>query len=385
MPYSINTQLVHAGTTRPGICGAVRTPIFQSATFEHDDHPLKYTRYNNTPNQLVLHRKLAIMEDAEAGLVTGSGMTAISSAFLAVVSPGDHVLVQDGVYGGTHAFVTQFLAKLGVTHDFIDADDATSWDPFLRPETRAIYVESVSNPLLRVADLESVVAFAQANRIVSLIDNTFATPINYKAAANGFDLSLHSATKYMNGHSDVVAGAIIGCGDLVDKAGKMIHHLGGALDPHACFLLDRGIQTMALRVQYQNASAAKLARFLDAHPSTRRVNYPGLITDAHHARASQLLGGYGAMISFEPHGGVAAAIRAINSMELFTHAPSLGGVESLVTRPASSSHSKMSPSERARTGILDELIRLSVGIESTADLEADLDKALTAAMVMIKA
>ena len=384
MPYSLETQLVHAGVERPGICGAVRTPIFQSATFEHDDHPLKYIRYNNTPNQQVLNRKLAAMEGAEAGLVTGSGMTAISSALLAVVSPGDHILVQDGLYGGTHAFVTQFLADLDVQYDFIDAGNAASWSRLLRRKTRAIYVEAISNPLLRVADLESVVTFAKASRIVSLIDNTFATPINYRAAASGFDISLHSATKYMNGHSDVVAGAIIGRGDLVNKAGKKIHHLGGVLDPHACFLLDRGIQTMALRVQRQNATAARLAHYLNEHRATLCVNYPGLVTHPHHARACRLFDGFGAIISFELRGEVPVAVKAIDSLELFIHAPSLGGVESLVTRPATSSHSTMTPSERDRVGIRDELIRISVGIESPADLEADLEKATAAAMVLDK-
>ena len=385
MPYSLETQLVHAGAPRPGVCGAVRTPIFQSATFEHDEHPLKYIRYNNTPNQQVLNRKLAVMEGAEAGLVTGSGMTAISSALLAVLSPGDHILVQDGSYGGTHAFVTQFLTEIGVSHDFIDADDATTWDAHLRPTTRAIYVESISNPLLRVADLESVVEFAQSNKLTSLIDNTFATPINYPAASCGFDLSLHSATKYMNGHSDVVAGAIIGRGNLVTKAGKKIHHLGGVLDPHACFLLDRGLQTMALRVRHQNASAAKLARFLDEHPATSRVNYPGLTTNLHHERAGRLFEGYGAMISFEPHGGVPAAKRIIDGLKLFIHAPSLGGVESLITRPSTSSHSKLTPSERARVGIRDDLVRISIGIEGIEDLQSDFENALAAVLSEVTA
>ncbi len=378
MPHAIDTQLVHAGEVHPRIEGAVRTPIFQSAMFEHDEDPLRYIRYNNTPNQQVLNRKLAALEGAEAGLVTGSGMTAISAALLAVLSPGDHLLIQDGLYGGTYAFATDFLQELGIEHDFIDANDPTSWERKLRPETRAIYVESISNPLLGIADLESAVEFARGNRLVSLIDNTFATPVNYRAAEKGFDLSLHSATKYLNGHSDIVAGAIMGRADLVSGAEKKIRHLGGSLDPHACFLLDRGMHTMALRVRHQNASAAELARFLAGHPEVSHVNYPGLPDHPQRERAARLFGGFGAMISFVPAGGLTAARCLIESLQLLVYAPSLGGVESLVTRPAISSHSKLSPEERARIGISDELVRLSVGIEATRDLASDLTRALDA-------
>ena len=378
MPYSIDTQLVHAGEVHPRIEGAVRTPIFQSAMFEHDEDPLRYIRYNNTPNQQVLNRKLAALECAEAGLVTGSGMTAISAALLAVLSPGDHLLIQDGLYGGTYAFVTDFLQELGIDHNFIDAFDPASWDRQMRPATRAIYVESISNPLLGIADLESAVEFARSNKLVSLIDNTFATPVNYRAVEQGFDLSLHSATKYLNGHSDIVAGAIMGRADLVSRAEKKIRHLGGSLDPHACFLLDRGMHTMALRVRHQNASAGELARFLADHPVVSHVNYPELPSHPQRERAARLFGGFGAMISFEPAGGLAAARRMIDSLQLLVHAPSLGGVESLVTRPAISSHSKLSPEERARIGIGDHLVRLSVGIEATEDLVSDLARALDA-------
>ena len=376
MPHSLDTQLVHAGEPNPRIGGAVRMPIFQSAMFEHDEDPLRYIRFNNTPNQEVLNRKLAVLGCAEAGLVTGSGMTAISAALLAVLSPGDHVLVQEGLYGGTYAFVTQFLRELGITHDFVDADDPSSWDRLLRRSTRALYVESISNPLLKVADLESVVQFASANGLVSLIDNTFATPVNYRAPEHGFDLSLHSATKYLNGHSDIVAGAIMGRADLVALAERKMRHLGGSLDPHACFLLDRGMQTLALRVRHQNAAAAELARFLVAHPGVSRVNYPGLAAHPQHGRAARLFAGFGGMISFELAGGLPAAERMIERLLLLLFAPSLGGVESLVTRPAMSSHSKLSAAERARIGIRDDLIRLSVGIEAYADLVADISQAM---------
>ena len=374
MKYSLDTQLVHADGPRVG--GAVRMPVFQSAMFEHDENEPRYIRYNNTPNQTALNKKLAILEGAEAGLVTGSGMTAISGALLSVLSPGGQLLAQDGLYGGTYGFATSMLRDLGIAVTFFDADKPETWVSHLRKETRAIYVETITNPLLQVCDLESVVRFAQAHNLVSLIDNTFATPVNFRPPEHGFDLSLHSATKYLNGHSDIVAGAIIGRADLVQHSGKTLKHLGGSLDPHACFLLDRGLQTLALRVRHQNESALQLARFLEGHPQVSRVNYPGLRSHKRHARAAQLLDGFGGMISLELSGGMAAAQHFVGQLRLPIQAPSLGGVESLITRPAISSHALLGPQERQRVGIRDDLIRISVGIEATRDLRADFAQAL---------
>jgi len=379
---AIETKLIHAGEPEPLIGGAVAMPIFQSATFayrgEQNYHDLRYIRLSNTPNHEVLHRKLAALENAEAALVAGSGMAAISATLLALLGSGDHLMAQDCLYGGTHDLLTADLPALEISTDFIDANDPPSWREQLTTRTRAIYVETVSNPLMSVADLNAVVEFAAAHGLVSIIDNTFASPVNFRPAEAGFDLSLHSCTKYLNGHSDIVAGAVIGRSSLVQKVAHKLNHLGGVLDPHACFLLHRGMKTLAVRVRYQNESALKIARFLEAHPKVRRVNYPGLESNPDHLRACELLDGFGGMLSFELEGGLAAADSFIDHVTLPISAPSLGGVESLITRPATTSHSGMTPEDRARAGIAEGLIRFSVGLEATEDLIEDFTRALGA-------
>ncbi len=375
MPHSIDTQLIHAGEG-DRVEGSIRMPIFQTTMFEHDDAPMRYLRYNNTPNQTVLNRKLAILEGADEALVTSSGMGAISAAILSVLKPGEHLLIQNSLYGGTHKFIHTLLAELGISISFIEADAPNSWDSLLQANTRAIYVESIANPLLQVADLEGIVEFAQANQLVSLIDNTFATPFNYRAANAGFDLSLHSASKYLNGHSDLLAGVIIGNGDWVRKAGKNLSSLGSSLDPHACFLLHRGIQTLALRMRQHNANGLALAKFLDAHHAVAHVYYPGLTSHPQHQRATQLFKGYSGMLSLELKGGLEATENLIEHLEIPVYAPSLGGIESLMTRPAISSHIGLSADERKKAGIRDDLLRISVGIEDRMDLIHDFEQSL---------
>jgi cystathionine beta-lyase/cystathionine gamma-synthase len=376
----IETQLVHAGEPLPRIAGAVEMPIFQSATYEYGGeesyHDVRYLRTNNTPSQLVLHAKLAALEQAEAALVTASGMAAISTTLLTVLSPGDHLLAQNCLYGGTHDLVTGELARLGISHDFIDGDQAESWTALLRPNTRAIYVEAMSNPLLEVVDLEAVVQFARAHRLISLIDNTFATPVNYRPLAAGFDLALHSATKYLNGHSDIVAGAVAGSAKTIERIRQRANHLGGSLDPHAAFLLKRGLKTLALRVRYQNDSTLQIAQFLAGHPEVARVNYPGLETHPQHARARRLFSGCGGVLSFELRGALSRADEFAARVRIPIVAPSLGGVHTLLTRPATTSHAGLTRTQRERLGISDSLLRLSVGIESPLDLIADLEQAL---------
>jgi cystathionine beta-lyase/cystathionine gamma-synthase len=377
---SLATKLIHAGEIRPGVLGAVSLPIFQSATYEYAQaahyHDIKYIRLNNTPNHTVLHAKLAALENAEAALVAASGMAAITTGILSVLSAGDRILAQESLYGGTHDFFTKHLAGFGIGYDFLDIEDPASWQGRLRPTTKAIYVETISNPLMQVPDLEAVVKFARAHGLVSMIDNTFATPVNFRPAEHGFDLSFHSATKYLNGHSDIVGGAVIGRADLVEKALLKLDTLGGSMDPHACFLLHRGLKTLALRVQFQNGSASRIARFLAGHPAVAKVNYPGLENHLGFARASRLFDGFGGMLSFELKGGVEAAERFMKAVALPIIAPSLGGVETLMTRPATTSHLGMSPEDRKRIGIADGLIRLSVGIEATEDLIRDFERAL---------
>lgn len=377
----IETKAIHAGEPRPPIHGAVSMPVFQSSTFlytggEGSYHDLRYIRLNNTPNHEVLHRKLAALENAEAALVTASGMAAITTTLLTLLGPGDHLLAQGCLYGGTHDFVTQDLSRMGIACTFIDGGAPETWAGCLRPSTRLVYVETMTNPLLEVADLEAVAAFAKDHGLLALIDNTFATPCNFRPVEWGFDLSLHSCTKYLNGHSDIVAGAVIGRPDLVRAVTHKLNHFGGSLDPHACFLLHRGLKTLPLRMAYQNRSALEIARYLEAHPKIVRVNYPGLESHPHHRRAARFFAGFSGMLSFEIQGSVTEADRFIAGLGLPASAPSLGGVESLVTRPATTSHSGMTPEAREALGISDRLIRLSVGIEATQDLLEDLDQAL---------
>jgi cystathionine beta-lyase/cystathionine gamma-synthase len=376
----IDTKAVHAGTPEPRIAGAVALPIFQSAMFEYageasyDD--VRYIRLNNTPTQLALHHKLSALEGAEAALVAASGMAAISTTLLTIVAPGGHLLAQDSLYGGTHDLITKDFQSFGLSYTSIDADNASSWEAALKPNTKAIYVEAMSNPLLQVADLRAVVEFARAHRLISIIDNTFASPVNFRPIEAGFDLSLHSATKYLNGHSDIVAGAVIGRRDLVEQITHRMNHLGGSLDPHAAYLLHRGIKTLALRVRHQNQSALTIAKFLESHQQVARVNYAGLDSHPRHQRARELFEGYGGVLSFELKGSMQRAEDFLHKTTIPIIAPSLGGVETLLTRPATTSHAGLSAADRKRLGINDTLIRMSVGIEATDELLEDLSQAL---------
>ena len=376
----IETQLVHAGEPEERVEGAVALPIFQSATFEYagqesyDD--LKYIRLNNTPNHRAVQEKLAAIEGGETAVVTGSGMAAITTSLLTFLKAGDHLLAQNCLYGGTHSFATRDLPGVGVKVDFIDGNDPGAWGGLLRPETRVIYVETMTNPLLEVADLEGVVRFAREHGLVSMVDNTFASPVNFRPLGMGFDLSIHSGTKYLNGHSDIVAGCVIGPEALVERVLHLLNHLGGCLDPHACFLLHRGMKTLALRVRQQNENAMRLAQFLEGHPAVQRVNYPGLESHPQHVQAQAWFEGCGGVLSFEAQGDAGAADRLISRLHLPISAPSLGGVETLITRPATTSHAGLSAEERAEIGIRDRLVRVAVGIESAEDLCADFEEGL---------
>jgi cystathionine beta-lyase/cystathionine gamma-synthase len=376
----IDTRLIHAGEPDPRIEGAVAMPIFQSSTFtyrgEESYYALRYIRLNNTPNHVAIHSKLAALEGAEAALVLASGMAAVTTTLMSLVGAGERVMAQDCLYGGTHDLLRLEFPRLKIGVDFIDGGNAASWREALTPETRAIYVETISNPLMQVADLRAAVAFAREHGLISIIDNTFASPVNFRPAEIGFDLSIHSGTKYLNGHSDIVAGAVIGRSELIEKINRTASHFGGSLDPHACFLLHRGIKTLGVRMRYQNASAQRIAEFLAAHPKVAAVNYPGLPAHPEHRRARDLFDGFGGMVSFELRGGLAAAERFIDGVTIPINAPSLGGVESLITRPATTSHAGMPRNERERAGISDGLIRVSVGLEATEDLVADFARSL---------
>ncbi len=376
----LETMLIHAGEPSPRIAGAVAMPVFQSSTFEFtgqaDYHDIRYIRLNNTPNHVVLHAKLAALENGEAALVAASGMAAISTTLMTLLRTGDHLLVQKCLYGGTHDLVTKDFESFGISHSVIDVDDPSSWKEGLRPNTKAIYVETITNPLIQIGDLKSVSAFAKANGLTSMIDNTFASPVNFRPLDQGFDLVLHSATKYLNGHTDIVAGVVVGSAKLVETIKHRLDHFGGTLDPHACFLLHRGLKTLAVRVRHQNQSALKIARFLEDNGAVSRVHYGGLESHPQHDRARDLLSGFGGMLSFELQGGAEAADRFMQRARLPIVAPSLGGVETLITRPATTSHAGLEPDERRRIGISDGLIRLSVGLEATEDLIEDFAQAL---------
>ncbi len=376
----IETLAVHAGERRPGPQGSVVFPIYQGTVYAvepgTDYHDIKYHRLSSTPSQSYLHDKLAALEGAEAALATSSGMAAVTTALLSVMRPGDHLLSSDVLYGGTHDFLTHHAEQLGWTYTFVDPARPETWREARTDRTKVFLVESITNPLVRVGRLREVAEFARVHGLTSIIDNTFATPVNLRPLSLGFDLVFHSATKYLNGHSDLVAGCVMGSAESVAAVRRTLNHFGGSLDPHAGFLLARGLKTLALRVRAQNANALAVARALASHDKVAAVNYPGLASHPDHAYATDLLSGFGGMLSFRPVGGAAAADTVLGAVTLPASAPSLGGVESLITRPVLTSHAGMSPTDREKVGVTDDLIRLSCGIEHPDDLVADLTQAL---------
>jgi len=376
---SFETSLIHAGERKPGIEGAVCLPIFQSSTYEYtgqnDERGVRYIRYNNTPNHHALHLKLATLEGTEASVVTGSGMAAISSLFFGLLQSGDHILVLDTVYGGTHGLLTQLLSRFGVTYSSFDGNQPDSWASLLQKNTRMIYSESITNPLLDIPDHQAITHFAKQHGLLSAIDNTFATPLNFRPVDWGYDLIVHSTSKYLNGHSDVVGGVLMGSQEHIATLNKTLHFLGGTMDPHACFLLQRGMKTLAVRVRYQNESAQKIAAFLETHAGIQSVCYPGLPSHSDHEHARRYLKGFGGMLAFELKDSdkVDAFLSALDIPYI---APSLGGPETLLTCPALTSHAGLTADERHSMGISDGLIRVSVGLEHTDELIDDLAQAL---------
>ena len=376
----IGTLAVHGGERRPGPEASLVFPIYQAAVFasepDTDYHDIKYPRLSTTPSHHYLHAKLAALEGGEAAVATASGMAALTTVLLSLLRSGDHFLVSDCLYGGTHDFVTHHAEELGWTYTFVDTRDPTSWAAAKTPRTRLFLAESISNPLIRVPHLREVVRFARREGVTSVIDNTFASPVNFRPLEAGFDLVCHSATKYLNGHSDICAGCIVGSARLVEPVRKTLNHYGGTLDPHPCFLLARGLKTLALRVRAQNANADALARFLVEHPQVAEVNYPGLPASPDHARAAELFSGFGGVLSFRLRGGATAAQQLLAALRIPSVAPSLGSVETLITVPARTSHAGMNGEDRDRIGITDDLVRVSCGIEDAHDLVDDFARAL---------
>ena len=381
--HALDTLVVHAGERRPGPEGSVVFPIYQGTVYAvppgTDYHDIRYLRLNNTPSQRYLHDKLAALEGAEAAVATSSGMAALTTTLLALLRPGDHILATECLYGGTHDFLTGHSESLGWSYSFVDGQRPDAWSAARTPRTRVFLTETIANPLMRVSRLSDVAAFARQHELVSVIDNTFATPVNFRPLAHGFDVVFHSATKYLNGHSDVAAGCVMGRETVITRVRKTLNMFGASLDPHPGFLLARGIKTLAVRVRAQNANATALARFLWEHPKIEQVNYPGLASHPDRDHAASLLSGFGGMLSFRLKGGAPAAERLLAAVRLPFVAPSLGGVETLITRPAFTSHAGMKREDRERIGVTDDLVRVSCGVEAAEDLVADFEQALAAA------
>lgn len=372
-----STLAVHAGAPAPKPGAPIVAPLVSSATFYNAPEPegeILYGRYANTETHRHIGEKLAALENAEAALVAGSGMAAISLAILTFAGSGDHVVAADSLYGGTRTLLTRELPRLGIESTLVDA--AGGWAEACRENTRLLYMEAPVNPTLRVPDPRPVARLAAERGIPLVVDATFATPVNFRPVEHGATLVVHSGTKYLGGHSDLVAGVLAGSADAVETARTRLTAFGPNLDPHAIWLLDRGIKTLALRVDRQNRSALDLAGWLEGHPSVERVHYPGLASHADHSTAAELFAGFGGMLGFVVGGGDEAAVRVMRRFELVAVAPSLGGVESLASMPRHTSHAAMSREDRLAAGIEDGFIRISVGIEDVEDIRADLEMAL---------
>lgn len=378
------TEAVRGGTDLDKKNGPLSTPIYQTSTFEVTDNEQQlrathtdmfYTRYGN-PTISVAERAIAELEGADAALLFASGMSAITTSILALLKDGDHMVAQRDIYGGATKFLSYWLPKFGVEPTFVDTTNYEQHAAAIRPATKLLYVESPTNPLLKVVDLKRIVELARRNSLITMIDGTFGTPVNQRPTELGIDLVMHSGTKYFGGHSDLISGVVAGRSDLIQKIHDTRTTLGGSMDPHAAWLLLRGIKTLAVRVERQNLNALRVAQFLERHPKVKRVHYPFLGSHPQHALAIEQMRGGGGVLSFEVDGSHEGARRLTESLRLFTLAPSLGGVESLVSIPVLTSHAMISPEHRQKMGITDQLIRLSVGIESADDLIADLEHGL---------
>lgn len=369
------TSAVHAGTRRELNFGGINTPVFTSSAIEYmDDSEVRYPRYFNTLNSLVVAEKLAALENAEAALITSSGMSAISSVVLGLLRPGDHAVLLEGLYGGTHAMVSSEFRRLGMDCSFVKAETAALASA-LRPETRLVFIESPTNPLLDVLDLGAVATIAREHGAWAVIDGTFATPILQNPIDHGFDLVVHSGTKYLGGHSDLCCGAIAGAADLIDRLRQHALMHGGSLNAQDCALLERSLKTLDVRVRRQCQNARALAGMLDGHDRIARVFYPGLEHHPGHAVAAAQMDDFGGMVSFELAAEI-EPLRFLRALQLIPVAVSLGGVETTVCQPVATSHQKMDAAERERLGIRPGLIRLSAGIEDAEDLVGDLEQAL---------
>jgi cystathionine beta-lyase/cystathionine gamma-synthase len=384
--YHPETKAVRGAADLEKKNGPLATPIYQTSTFEvtdndeqlratHTDH--FYTRYGN-PTNTVAEETVAELEGVDAAQTFASGMGAITTTIMALLKAGDHIVAQCDIYGGVTKFLSQWLPKFGIETTFVDTTSYEQYERAVRPNTRLLYLESPTNPTLRVVDLKRVAALATRHNLISMIDGTFGTPINQRPAEFGIDLVMHSGTKYLGGHTDLICGVVAGRAELIEKIHATRTSLGNCMDPHASWMLVRGLKTLAVRVARQNENALRVAEFLSEHAKVRRVHYPFLKSHPQYAVARDQMTGGGGMVSFEVAGTGEDARRASESMRLFTLAPSLGGVESLVSIPVLTSHAMIEPAQREKMGVTEQMIRLSVGIENADDLIADLEQALEA-------
>jgi len=369
-----DTRCVHSGTRIDPNTRGINTPIYTSSSFQYlDTRENVYPRYFNIPNQKAVVQKLCELENAEDGLLFGSGMAAISTAMLSFLSSGDHVVLQKDIYGGTHHFVTAEYERFGIEYTFV-SNRADEIEQAVQKNTRVIYIETPSNPLLLITDIAATAQIAKANNALSIIDNTFATPINQNPLDLGIDIVTHSGTKYLGGHSDLCCGAVLTRKDLAAKISATAANLGGSMNAMTCYLLERSLKTLAIRVDKHNRNARMIAEYLAKDPRIPKVHYPGLENHPGYAVAKNQMTGFGGMLSFELDGREPE--RFLKNLKLITPALSLGGVETIICSPATTSHQKISAAERAELGISDGLLRLSVGIEDADDLIADIDSAL---------
>ncbi|RNL68592.1 PLP-dependent transferase [Sinomicrobium pectinilyticum] len=372
----LNTLCVHAGELRDEKYRGAISPLYMATSYAFEDVEAKrYPRYFNTPNQEALSRKIAALEHTEKALLFGSGMAAISSALMAFLHRGDHVVLQKTLYGGTFNLVTEEFHKFGIEYTFTEGWAPEDFETCIRKNTRVIFIETPSNPLLTVTDIKAVAQIASKHGLVSMLDNTFASPVNQNPADFGIDLVIHSATKYLGGHSDILAGAVAGSEEHVEKVLQFGKNFGGNLSDYTVWLLERSIKTLGLRVKAQNRNARKLARFLQKHPDVSAVYYPGLKSHPDHALAKQQMKGFGGMLSFELRDGLDAR-QFMKELRLIKPSMSLAGVESTISSPMLTSHALLSTEERHKQGISDGLLRFSVGIEDKKDLIKDIEQAL---------
>ena len=382
-----STRSVHAGEDRSRYADSITTPIVQTSTFafknskeieaytKHGKERYEYGRYGN-PTEEVAGRRLAALAGAEACLVFGSGMSAITTTILAFVRSQDHIVITDDAYKKTLEFCSAYLQRFGVDCTIVPFGNYEAIEAAIRPNTRFIFSESPTNPYLNIFDLQRLRDIARRHKVMTMIDATFSTPFNQRPLEWGVDLELHSCTKYLGGHNDILAGAVLGRRELVDEIRKLHKAMGGVIDPHCCYLLLRGLKTFRLRMEAHNATAMAVARFLEDHPQVKRVYYPGLESHPHHEIARAQMSGFGGVVTFDIKGNLSKTKRFLDSLKLCYIAPSLGGVETLITHPATVTYYDCTRKQRYALGITDTLIRLAVGIEDTADIIADLDQAL---------